>query len=140
MTGALQKSARAAGVSPSTVKSHLQTDPHFQAAFDEAMQDFREIVEGEVYRRAILGWEEEVYQQGEYVGTIRRFDPRLLELLAKRHIPEYKEKYEVMHTAQPGTLAVPVKQTEKEWINACEAEVVEEQKPELLPGDGAEQG
>lgn len=140
-TGALQLSSREAGVSPSTVRSHLTTDPVFKAAYDEAMNDFKEHVETEIYRRAISGWDEEVYQQGEYVGTIRKFDSRLLELLAKRHIPEYKEKFEVQHHLPPGTLVVPIKQSEEEWMkDVSEAEIVEEPVPEVLPSPSEGEG
>jgi len=136
VTGALQKSARKSGVSPSTVKAHLVSDPAFQAAYEEALDDFKEVIEGEVYRRAIVGWEEEIYQQGEFVGTVRKFDQKLLEMLAKKFMPEYREKHEVTHNVAPGVLAVPVRQSESEWVNAREAEIVQEQDEELLPSGG----
>jgi hypothetical protein len=102
------------------------------------MNDFKEGIEVEIYRRAVFGWEEEVYQQGEFAGTMRKFDSRLLEMLAKRHIPEFKERFEVEHHLPPGTLAVPMKQTKEEWMsNVSEAQVVEEPAQDVLPGDGA---
>lgn len=125
-------------MSPSTVRGHLQKDPAFQLAYDEAMNDFKESIELEIARRAMFGWEEEVYQQGEYVGTMRKYDSRLLEMLAKRHIPQFKEKFEVEHHLPPGTLAVPMKQTQEEWMkNVSEAEIVEDTPQDVLPSDGA---
>ena len=135
----IQLSCRAAGISPSTVRNHLKTDPLLNAAYEEAMADFKESIEMEAYRRAVLGWDEEVYQQGEFVGTMRKFDSRMLELYLKRHIPEYKEKFEVAHHAIGGTLAVPIKQSEEEWLkNVDEAEVVEEPDEGVLPSNGVQ--
>ena len=136
-TGQLQMSARECGVSPSTVRHHLAKDSAFQLAYQEAMDDFKEGIEVEIYRRAVFGWEEEVYQQGEFAGTMRKFDSRLLEMLAKRHIPEFKEKFEIQHHLPPGTLAVPMKQTKEEWMaNVSEAEVIAEPAQDVLQGDG----
>lgn len=136
-TGMLQRSARQAGVSPSTVRSHLKTDPTFKAAYEEARQDYIEQVEREAHRRAIDGWDEEVYQQGEYVGTVRKFDSRILELMLKRYVPEYKEKYEVQHSVAPGTLAVPTQASERDWESryAGEAEIAEAETEDVLPSD-----
>lgn len=115
VTGQLQRSAQAAGVAPSTVRQHKKDDPEFLAALEEAYEDFRESLENEAMRRALMGWEEPVYQKGEQVGTIRKYDTRLLELMLKRHIPEYKEKHQVDVNVSPGTLAVPTQDSEEDW-------------------------
>lgn len=127
LTGALQEAARAAGVSPMTVRSHLKNDPAFKDAYDEAYEDFKEALQNEALRRAIMGWDEPVYQKGEQVGTIRKYDTRLLELLLKRHIPEFKEKHQVDVNVAAGTLAVPTTDSEEEWEkrHAQEAEFEE---------------
>lgn len=120
LTGQLQRSAQESGISPSTVHNHLKSDPDFKLAHDEAYGDFKESIEMEVMRRAIMGWEEPVYQQGVLAGTVRKFDSRLLEMLAKRHIPEFKEKYTVEHAVAPGMLAVPAAQSVEDWEKSNE--------------------
>jgi hypothetical protein len=123
LTGQIQRASHESGVSPATVKEHLKSDIDFRNAADEAYGDFKESVESEIMRRAIMGWDEPVYQQGVLAGSIRKYDSRLLELLAKRHIPEYKEKFEVSGSITAGILAVPA---QKAWADFVEAEVVDE--------------
>lgn len=115
LTGQLQRAARETGISPTTVRDLKKKDPAFLAAMDEAYEDFKEGLEKELLRRAIMGWEEPVYQQGQLAGTVRKYDARLLELAVKRHIPEYKEKTQVEVTAKPGLLAVPTRESEEDW-------------------------
>lgn len=123
LTGQLQRSAQEAGIAPSTVRAHLKADPDFKAAHEEAYGDFKEYIESEIQRRAIMGWEEPVFQQGELAGTVRKYDSRLLELLAKRHIPEFKEKYEVNHNVSGGILVTPQQNLPaEEWAKSQEVQ------------------
>lgn len=115
LTGQLQRSAQEAGISPRTVRQHLKDDPDFKEAYDEAYEDFKEGIETEIMRRAIMGWEEPVYQQGVLAGTVRKYDSRLLELLAKRHIPAYKEKQLPTDGVPIGILVVPESQGADDW-------------------------
>ena len=136
VTGQLQKSAQECGISVTTVRRHMKDDKEFNAAYDEAYGDFKEAIEAEIMRRAIYGWDEPVFQQGELAGTVRKFDSRLLELMAKRHIPAFKEKHIVEHTAGPGLLAVPMLQTGTEWAKANLVHEDEEETKELGDGSG----
>lgn len=124
LTGQLQRSARESGISPATVRNHLKSDLDFKAACDEAYRDFKESIESEVMRRAIMGWEEPVYQQGMLAGTVRKFSERLLELFAKRHIQEYKEKVDLNLGTGGGLLVVPAPQSDKDWTAAHAAEEI----------------
>ena len=123
--GQLQRSAKEVGISPATVRNHLKSDPEFKAAFKEAYGDFQEAIEREAYRRAFVGWEENVYYKGELAGTVRKFDSRMLELYLKRHLPEYKESFTVDHKISGGIMAVPQVESKEEWErrNAVDAEV-----------------
>ena len=115
LTGQLQRSAKECGISPTTVRQHMKDDPDFQDAVSEAYGDFKETIETEIMRRAIMGWEEPVYQQGILAGTVRKYDQRLLELLAKRHIPAYKEKHQPTDGMPVGILVVPSPQQVIDW-------------------------
>lgn len=115
LSGQIQRSAREAGISPTTVRAHIKKNPDFAEAVGEALNDYKESIETELQRRALMGWEENVFQQGILAGTIRKYDSRLLELLVKRHIPEYKEKFEHTHNVEAGILAVPAAESKQVW-------------------------
>lgn len=137
LTGQLQRAARECGIAPSTVRTHLQDDIDFRNAVDEAYGDFKELVEAEVMRRAIMGWDEPVYQQGVLAGSVRKYDSRLLELLAKRHIPEFKEKFEISGNITAGILATPA---QSEWGRIVDGEVVDAQASSGTEADAAPDG
>lgn len=122
LCGQLQRAALETGVAPSTVRGHLKSDPEFKDAYQEAYRDFQEQIEREVLRRGIMGWEEPVYQQGLLVGTIRKFDPRMLELAVKRHIPEYKESFNVDHNVSGGILVIPQIESKEDWEKRHDAD------------------
>lgn len=69
-------------------RQHAKRDPEFAAAWEAALEEAREHVEMELHRRAVVGWEEPVYQRGELVGSVTKFSDRLLELRAKGLMPE----------------------------------------------------
>jgi len=124
LTGQLQKAAHDVGISPTTVRELVKKDADFAAALAEAKEDFKEAVEREVLRRAVMGWEEPVYQQGLLAGTVRKYDSNLLAMLIKKLDPSYKEKSTVDVNLTGGILAAPVVDTEDDWRkrNAVEAE------------------
>lgn len=115
-TGLLNKSAEAVDVHPETVRRARKDDADFAADYDEALQYFREILEEEATRRAIEGCQEEIYYQGDVCGTRRNYSDRMLELLLKRHIPEFRDKHTVDMTVGGGVLVVPGNQESvEEW-------------------------
>ena len=59
-TGRKALSAATAGTSRTTVQVHCRADPVFAAACDEATEYFRDILVGEMYRRGVEGFEQEV--------------------------------------------------------------------------------
>jgi hypothetical protein len=63
-------------------------DEAFAVAWDEAIESGTEALEDEARRRAVDGWEENVYQQGELAGTVRRYSDGLLTFLLKGRRPE----------------------------------------------------
>jgi hypothetical protein len=60
----------------------------------EAGEDYRaEVRASEAHKRAVDGWKEPVFWKGEPVGSIRKFDNRLLEFLMKADDPaKYREQ------------------------------------------------
>jgi len=122
--GLLHTSAAVVDVVPETIRRHRKDDSTFAADYDEALQDFRETLESEAYRRAVHGLKEEIYYQGGVVGTKLNYSDRMLELLLKRHIPEFRDKHQVDMNISGGVLVVPGnEETAEEW----EARLKEEQ-------------
>ena len=106
-TGLFNVSARAAAVCPETVRDRRRKDKGFDKQIEEALQDYREIVEQEVRTRAVDGWDEPVYYKGDVVGHINKKSDRMLELHVKRHIPEYRERQSMDLNVTGGVLVVP---------------------------------
>jgi len=115
LTGQIQKSAQTVGISPTTVRNLAKKDTEFADALAEAKADFAEAVEREVVRRAVMGWDEPVYQKGELVGEVRKHSDQLLMMLMKKLDPSYKEGFQVDVNIGGGLLAAPAKETAEEW-------------------------
>lgn len=105
--GLRQKAARAIGVHPDTVSKHLGNDPNFKALYQAALEDYRESIQSEMHRRAVVGTEKPLYFQGKRVVetdpvtkkqvrvSVKEYDTQLLIMLAKRWIKEFREKHVV---------------------------------------------
>lgn len=108
--GVLYRAAELAGLSYQTINRLKKDDEDFKALVNEAMQVYREVLEQEAHRRAVTGWDEPVFSQktGEKIGTVKRYDSKLLELMLKRHIPEFREKFEGEIKISGGVLIAPV--------------------------------
>lgn len=72
-----------------------------------AHEFYREKISHVIHDRAVDGWEEPVYYQGECIGHVQKYSDRLLELQAKRHCPEYRDKSQVDHNVTGGVLLIP---------------------------------
>jgi hypothetical protein len=85
-------SARQAGIHRSTVYEWLEKDEDFSFAYNLAKEDAKDTLRAEIYRRAHDGWDEEVYQFGNYAGTVHKYSDTLLIFHAKMLMPEYRDK------------------------------------------------
>ena len=82
------QSAYRAGVHPKTIDRELKRDPEFQTAYEDACQHYLDSLE-------------------ELIDVRARQSDRILELLAKRHIPAYRDKVHVKSdTTVNGTVEV----------------------------------
>ncbi len=96
-------SARAAGIHRSTVYDWQEHDEDFAFAFNLAKEDAKDTLKAEIFRRAKEGWEEPVYQFGQYAGTVRKYSDTLLIFHAKMLMPEYRDKSTVDVNANVNT-------------------------------------
>lgn len=109
-TGNYRQSSELAGLSYFTTMRLRKEEPEFQQWCDHSLQGYRESLVAEAHRRAIDGWDEPVFSQrmGTQMGVVRKYDSRLLELLLKRHIPEFREQFKGEITVSGGVLVAPI--------------------------------
>jgi len=111
-TGRRTDARNAVGISARTITYHLSPDsdrydPEFAAGYEEAMQEYRDALVREAHRRAVEGVPEPVYYQGARVkekdgreAVVLKYSDRMLELLLKRHIPEFRDRTTVDQTVK----------------------------------------
>ena len=85
-------SADASGVSIGTVRAHWMNDGPFRTCYNDAQEQIKERIGGEIYRRAVKGVEKGVWHQGKLVGMETQYSDRLLEMLAKRVDPAWSDR------------------------------------------------
>lgn len=119
------KAAEAAGVNYKTAFRHRKDDPEFAELVDEALDYFRDELELETYRRGVQGVTHVIYQRGQAVGEEKRYSDRCLELLLKKNIPEYREKFDINANLSGGVLVVPaLAGTTQAWLEANDPDMV----------------
>ena len=96
VNGRLAYSAALAGVSRYTVNTHKRKDPIFAEALEEARAYFRDLLAEEMFRRGVSGYEEGVVggKNRDEVIMVPKYSDRMLELLARVHLPALKKEPE----------------------------------------------
>lgn len=93
--GTIRGAARAVGVDRQTVLRWRRADIRFSEAFDGVTEDTNDEVRMEVWRCAIVGWDEPVFWRGSQVGVTRRYSDKLLSLLAYARLPEMRHHVQI---------------------------------------------
>lgn len=75
---------KAAGVGRSTAYEHRDSDKAFAAAWSEVWETNIDDLEDSTLARAIHGWMEPVFYQGEECGQVRRFDNTLSAFMLRK--------------------------------------------------------
>jgi hypothetical protein len=117
-TGLYETAANRVGLHGRVVERLMKLDDRFKIMCEDRIKSFVDTLQMELHRRAVLGWDEPQFNHktGVQIGVVRRYDSRLLELMIKRHVPEYNEKVDVSVTQQVGVLVVPIRATSvREW-------------------------
>ena len=81
-----------AGIGSRTHYDWLRDVPGYPEAFARAQKIGWDAFEGHCEKRASVGYEEPVYQQGALVGTKTVYSDRLAEVLLKGNIGKYKDQ------------------------------------------------
>lgn len=87
-TANVSAAARAAGKSRSSAYQLRQQDADFRAAWDEALEEALDMLEAELWRRALEGVARPVFYGGKCCGVIRSYSDQLGMFLLKAHRPE----------------------------------------------------
>src|SRR3990167_5672353 len=106
--GIRAKAEKEIGVGEGTANWWRKSDPEFAAAYTEAGNTAADMIEAEVYRRAVEGIEEPLVWQGQLTGdTVRKYSDGLLGILIKAHKPErFRERYDARVQASGVLLVV----------------------------------
>jgi hypothetical protein len=102
LVGNIVAAATAAGVGRATAYRHRIADPDFAARWDEAIEDARDRLEAEAWRRAVHGTahRKPIYYQGKLVGEevwTEYSDTLLLALLRAAKPWKYAERHVTQH-------------------------------------------
>lgn len=91
--GTITAATKAVGVGRRTHYNWLETDPEYAAAFADATEAFRESLEAEMFRRAVDGVDEPVFDdKGRLVTTRKKYSDTLLIFALKGAAPaKYKD-------------------------------------------------
>lgn len=91
--GAVTMACMRLNIDRTVVRVALRDDPEFRALYDAAMGRLADSILQRVRHRAFEGDEKPIYFKGKRVdkGENREYSDRMLEMLAKRYIPEFRE-------------------------------------------------
>lgn len=135
-TGFKTRACMAAGVSRMTVDSHIENDPDFAEAHQEALDRY--------HARFMEHWETLVYEgtdepiiggkdKDEVVTYKKVYPTNLIAMEARRVEPGFKERSEIDLKGGGGVLVVPANASQEEWQKIVEgrnAETVQPDPPE----------
>lgn len=101
-TANVTESCEIAGIHRSTVYDWQEHDEAFSLQYHVAEAEANDRIRTEIRRRAIDGWDEDVYQLGHFAGKVRKYSDTLLIFHAKARMPEYRDKLDVKAQVQAG--------------------------------------
>lgn len=103
-TANISRAALMIGISRQHLYLLRDEDPEFSKRWDQAVEIGTDALEDEATRRAVEGWDEPVFYQGEQCALVRKYSDTLLIVQLKARRPQkYREN---VHTEHTGTLTV----------------------------------
>lgn len=106
-SGVMSHAAEAAGIDRVTVFRARKSDPEFDTACQDAIEEATDKLVQEARRRALEGVEEPVYQGGVLVGTKRVYSDALMSKLLAAYRPQ---QFGTQRTELTGANGGPVQQ------------------------------
>lgn len=102
MTANVRAACMKAGISRNTVYEWAEHDERFSLRYKQAELDANDLIRGELFRRAVQGYEKPVISIGKVVYDKdgkplmeKVYSDSLLSLLAKARMPEFRDKQQV---------------------------------------------
>lgn len=87
--GFIEQAVRSAKTSRRFINDQYNTDPEFALLWDTVMELANETIEGEIWRRAVVGVDKPLANKGELTGhSIKEYSDNLLMFLAKARMPQ----------------------------------------------------
>jgi hypothetical protein len=115
-TGLVAHACEAANVGRSTVYEARTLDEEFAVAWAQVEDEVSDVMERELYRRAVEGIEEPVVSAGKLVTTVTKYSDSLLMFALKARRPEkYRDNVKVEHTGQVKQDTVVTFTPPEEW-------------------------
>lgn len=106
--GRMGEAAAAAGVTPQTVRKHMEEDEDFAEALLVVEQDYRDKLVGHHQHLVFNGTQKKTYDRnGNLVGEETVYPIRLIELELKKHDAGYRDKQEVDVKIGGGVMIAP---------------------------------
>lgn len=138
-TGFKTRAAMAAGISCQTANNHIENDPDFAEAVDDALSRY--------HARFMEHWETLVYEgteepiiggpdRDEVVATKRIYPINLIAMEARRVEPGFKERSEIDLKGGGGVLVVPANASPDEWQKIVEGQNAETVQPDPPEAQG----
>lgn len=117
VTGVVQEACRNLKLNDKVAYLERQKDPEFRAAWDKAVKDAFVVFENEARRRAFLGYDRPVYQQGMLVGHTREHSDVLAQMMLRAGKPdEYNPKTQTT-IEHAGAVGLKINQLSDEDLN-----------------------
>lgn len=121
--GTVTKACQAAGVCLQTILNHRKKDKEFAQAWEEAKQIFKDQLEMKAYELAVEGIPMPIIggkDRDEIITWVKKYEPRLIELILKRHIEDYRDQSKVDHNVSGGVLVVNARPSQEEFLRRAE--------------------
>lgn len=99
-TGNVTLAAKLTGITREIPYRWRNKSPTFAKAWDDAGEAATDALEAEARRRAVEGYQEPVYQQGQLVGYVTRYSDKLLETLLRGNREKYRQGVADVPTAR----------------------------------------
>lgn len=135
-TGVFWRACVSSGISPAQLNRCRHDYPEIDEMVATAFDIYKERLQEAIHERAVMGVDEPQFYKGGVCGYITRYSDRLLELHAKRHIPEYRDHTTTDLNVKGGVLALTAPAMSREEYlaarrkaDAIEGEVVPDDKP-----------
>lgn len=94
-TGTVSKACRAIGIDRRTAYNWKEDDEEFSKAWDAAIEESIDALEGEARRRGFEGVDKPVYFQGDRIDTVKEYSDTMLSLVLKgRRANVFRDKVE----------------------------------------------